>query len=258
MHPMMNIAINAARQAGRIIVQHLDRMDRITTFQKGPRDFVTEVDQIAEQEIIRVIHQAYPDHAILAEESGTINEHSHTWIIDPLDGTTNFIHGYPQFCVSIALQLANRIEIAVVYDPIQNELFTASRGKGAQLNNRRIRVTRCDKIADALIATGFPVRYPELMADYMASFLQIMPNCAGIRRSGSAALDLCNVAAGRLDGYWEMALKPWDIAAGMLLVTEAGGMISDFNGKMDMLKSGNVIASTPRMHDHLYKIIRNS
>ena len=248
MHPMLNIAIGAARSAGNVIVRNLERVDRLTIGTKQRNDFVTEVDRLAEHEIIRVIHRAYPDHAILAEESGAQGDNEYEWVIDPLDGTTNFLHGFPQFAVSIALRHRGRLDQAVVYDPLRQELFTASRGSGATLNDRRIRVSRANGLTGSLLGTGFPFRQQQHLDAYLEMFRVLFPDAAGIRRAGAAALDLAYVAAGRLDGFWEIGLCPWDIAAGALLVLEAGGMVSDFNGGGDYLESGNVVCAGPRLH----------
>jgi len=248
MHPLLNIAIAAARQAGDIIVRHYDQIDRLTISEKHNEEPFTEVDIKAEQTIINSILKAYPDHGILAEESGTRNTESESlWIIDPLDGTTNYLHGYPFFCVSIAFKFKNRIEHAVVYDPIRHECFTASRGRGAQLNDRRIRVSKQSQLQNALLGTGLPFRSASVAQRYMPTLEAMMGQGASIRRSGSAALDLAYVAAGRLDGFWEFGLRPWDIAGGSLLIKEAGGLISDPQGGEDYLQQGDVIAGTPKV-----------
>ena len=251
MHPMLNTAVKAARRGASIINRASFDIDRIKVTEKKHNDFVTEVDQAAEQAIIDVLKNAYPDHAILAEESGASanlhDENENVWIIDPLDGTTNFIHGFPQYCVSIALQQRGQITQAVVYDPTRNELFTATKGAGAYLNEKRIRVTKRDKIADALIGTGFPFRGTDDLDEYMQMFRVMTEKCAGLRRPGSAALDLAYVATGRLDGFFEKGLQPWDMAAGALLITEAGGIMGTFAGESDYLYKGNVIAGTPKV-----------
>ncbi|WP_076591754.1 inositol monophosphatase family protein [Herminiimonas arsenitoxidans] len=251
MHPMLNTAIKAARRGAAIINRASFDLDRVKVTEKNPNDFVTEVDQAAEQAIIEVLKTAYPDHAILAEESGASanlhDENDNVWIIDPLDGTTNFIHGFPQYCVSIALQQRGQITQAVVYDPTRNDLFTATKGAGAYLNEKRIRVTKRDKIADALIGTGFPYRTTDNLDEYMKMFKIMTQSCAGLRRPGSAALDLAYVACGRLDGFFEKGLQPWDIAAGALLVTEAGGIVGTFKGEADYLYKGDVMAGNPKV-----------
>jgi len=248
MHPTLNIAIRAARKAGDVISRHVDRVHELTIDTKSRNDFVTEVDRLAEKEIISILHSKFPDHGILAEESGAHNEtNDYLWIIDPLDGTTNFIHGFPQFAVSIALQHKGVLEQAVVYDPISQELFSASRGQGAHLNNRRLRVTAQKTLQGALLGTGFPFRNPEHLDAYMGMFKAFMPDTAGIRRAGSAALDLAWLAAGRMDGFWEIGLNKWDIAAGVLLVREAGGLITDFSGGENFMESGNIVAGTRKL-----------
>ncbi|HHJ18144.1 MAG TPA: inositol-1-monophosphatase [Gammaproteobacteria bacterium] len=260
MHPMLNIAVRAARNAGDIIIRHLNRIDKLTISSKDRNDFVSEVDREAENEIIAVIHKAYPDHGVLAEESGLHKGNDeYQWIIDPLDGTTNFLHGYPQFAVSIALKHKGKLEQAVIYDPMRQELFTASRGGGAFLDNRRIRVSSQNSLEGALLGTGFPYKDMRHLDAYMESFKALIVDAAGIRRPGSAALDLAYVAAGRFDGFWEIGLNVWDIAAGVLLVREAGGLVGDFEGGHDFLESGNIIAAAPklfpamlrRIHPHL-------
>ncbi len=259
MHPMLNTAVKAARRGAAIINRASFDIDRIKVTEKSPNDFVTEVDQAAEQAIVDVLKQAYPDHAFLCEESGASanlhDENEHVWILDPLDGTTNFIHGFPQYCVSIALQHRGQITQAVVYDPSRNDLFTATKGAGAYLNDKRIRVTKRDKLADSLIGTGFPYRDMSQLEQYIEMFRAITPRCAGLRRPGSAALDLAYVAAGRLDGFFEKALKPWDMAAGALLVTEAGGIMGTFAGDSDYLYKGDVIAGTPKVFAQMITLL---
>ncbi len=258
MHPMLNIAVRAARSAGNIIARYSDQVDTVSITEKAQNDFVSEVDQRAEREIIRILHKAYPDHSILAEESGTHQGNEYEWIIDPLDGTTNFLYGFPHFAVSIALRHKRRLEQAVVYDPIRQEMFTASRGGGAQLNGKRIRVTNRRGLEGALLGTGIPFR--EAQMPYMEAYFQMMqaliPGSAGIRRAGSAALDLAYVAAGRLDGFWEIGLNLWDIAAGVLLIEEAGGLISDLTGKETHMETGDVVAANPRVFKAMLQKIR--
>lgn len=246
--PLLNIAIQAARSAGNIIVRALDRLDKIQISEKKPNDYVTDIDQNAEREIISIIRKANPNHGILGEESGEIDGNDYTWIIDPLDGTRNFIHGFPQFAVSIAVRYKSRIEHGVTYDPIRQELFTASRGKGAQLNDRRIRVSGNKSLNECLLGTGFPHRHsPEAIQSYLASLQSVLPLSGDVRRAGAATLDLAYVASGRLDGFWEMGLEPWDLAAGSLLIKEAGGLVCDFNGTEDYLKNGNIVAANPKI-----------
>ncbi|MEI8237197.1 MAG: inositol monophosphatase family protein [Methylococcaceae bacterium] len=255
MQPMLNIAVRAARSAGEIILRSADKASHLAVDSKGKNDFATEIDRLAEKEIISIIKAAYPEHSILAEESGEHAGNDFVWIIDPLDGTTNFIHGFPQYAVSIALKYKDRIEIGVVYDPQRDELFTAKRGGGAMLNNRRLRVTALTSMKGALIGTGFPFKVPQHLDAYLNMFRAITIDSAGIRRAGSAALDLAYLAAGRLDAFWEIELKEWDMAAGILLVKEAGGVATDFSFKDNYLASGNLIAGSPRMHQLMYQLI---
>lgn len=255
MHPMLNIAIRAARNAGNIIVRNLDRVDQLVVHTKERNDFVTEVDRQAEQEIIRVLRKAYPDHGILAEESGLHDGDVHQWIIDPLDGTTNYLHGFPQFAVSIALRYQGRLEQAVIYDPILQELFTATRGAGAHLNDRRIRVTGRRSLEGALLGTGFPHNNRQYLDAYLGMFRALFPQTAGIRRAGSAALDLAYVACGRLDGFWELGLSAWDMAAGVLLIQEAGGLSGDLHGGHSHLERGNIVAANPKLFPVILKTI---
>ncbi|MCP4285484.1 MAG: inositol-1-monophosphatase [Gammaproteobacteria bacterium] len=256
MHPTINIATRAARSAGNLLIRYFDRVDTLTVDTKGMNDFVTEVDRAAEQVIIEVLRKTYPDHAILAEESGHSGGNSdYEWIIDPLDGTTNYLHGFPQFSISIALKHKGVLEQALVYDPMREEMFTASRGEGAQLNDRRIRVTSRKGLEGALLGTGFPYREQANLDAYLGMFKSFIKETAGIRRPGSAALDLAYVAAGRVDGFWELGLAQWDIAAGALLVKEAGGVVSDFGGDERYLESGNIIAGGLKVHNMMRKNI---
>jgi len=245
---LLNIAVRAARRAGDVIIRHVDHVHKLTVTAKSRNDFVSEVDRMAEAEIIQTIREFYPDHAFLAEESGSQGESENVWIIDPLDGTTNFLHGFPMFSVSIALQTKGRLEHGVIYDPMRQELFTASRGDGAQLDGRKIRVTNRKNLEGALIGTGFPYRANRrFMQEYIGMFRAIAENTVGIRRAGSAALDLAYVAAGRLDGFWELGLGPWDMAAGTLLVREAGGHVTDLDGDDTFLESGNIVAAPSKL-----------
>jgi len=253
---MNNIAVRAARNAGNIIVRSLDRLDSLDVSTKDHHDYVSEVDRQAEQAIIDVIKGAYPSHAILAEESGLHEGDEYQWVIDPLDGTTNFLHGFPQFAVSIALLHNNQLDQAVIYDPLRQELFTASRGRGARLNNRRIRVSAARSLDNTLIGTGFPYKNFRRIDAYMDAFKALLPKVAGVRRPGSAALDLAYVAAGRLDGFWEMNLQPWDIAAGVLLVQEAGGLVTDLKGGHEFMASGDVVAANPKVMRALLPLLR--
>lgn len=256
MHPMLNIAERAARTAANIIVRSLDRIDSLHIDEKERNDFASEVDHRAEQEIIRVIRAAYPDHTIIAEESGVHSGNDFTWIIDPLDGTTNFLHSFPHFAVSIALTRKGKIEQAVVYDPMRQEVFTASRGAGAMLNNRRLRVSGQSSLKGALLGTGFPFGAQKHLELYLDMFRCLSKDAAGIRRPGAAALDLAYVAAGRFDGFWEFGLKQWDIAAGVLLIQEAGGIVTDFAGASNYLSSGSIIAANPKLHAVILESIR--
>ena len=255
MHPMLNIAIRAARAAGDIIVREMDRVSDISIDIKGKNDFVTEVDMQAEFTIINIIKNSYPDHAFLCEESGASGESDFLWIIDPLDGTTNFLHGFPHFAVSIALQHKGHLDQAVIYDPLKQELFTASKGKGAQLNNKKIRVSNRKTLDGALLGTGFPYGDTHSVDEFINSFKSLYPEIAGIRRAGVASLDLAYVACGRLDGFWEYELKPWDIAAGALLVQEAGGINSELSGDVDYMGSGNIISANPKMIRAMLKVL---
>lgn len=259
MHPMLNTAVKAARKAGSIINRASLDLDRVRINAKGRSDFVTEVDCAAEAAVIDVLKSAYPTHAFLAEESGASHPQGgqdYLWIIDPLDGTTNFIHGFPQYAVSIALQHRGQIEQAVVYDPTRNELFTATRGRGAFMDDRRLRVSRRTHLRDSLIGTGFPFRQLEHLDEYVTMFKRITEETAGVRRPGAAALDLAYVAAGRLDGFWEYGLAPWDMAAGSLLIQEAGGMISDFDGSSDFLASNHLVCGTPKVFEQLRALVQ--
>ena len=249
MHALLNIAVRAARKGGELIVRQLNQLDGLTITEKGKNDYVTQVDQMAEEVIIDTIHRAYPDHAVLGEDE-------YQWIIDPLDGTTNFVHGFPVFSVSVGVARNDKLEHGVVYDPLRQEVFTASRGSGAQLDGRRLRVSKRNKLSGSLIGTGFPYREnTEWLEQYLEMLGAVIQETSGIRRPGSAALDLCYVAAGRLDGFWEIGLKIWDLAAGALIIREAGGRISDFQGTDDFLNSGNVVAGNPKVYAALSKLL---
>lgn len=256
MHPALNTAVKAARRAGKIIVRSFDRGDTLSVGRKGFNDYVSEVDRAAEEEIIEVLHHGYPDHGILAEESGEQSGGDYQWIIDPLDGTTNFLHGFPQFAVSIALRHKDRLEQAVVFDPLRDELFTASAGGGAHLNSRRIRVSRARKLDQALLGTGFPFRSMQHLESALRTLKELLPRTSGVRRPGAAALDLAYVACGRLDGFWETGLKPWDLAAGCLLIRESGGLVSDLDNRNDYLDSGSVVAGNPHIHPLLLAVVK--
>jgi myo-inositol-1(or 4)-monophosphatase len=259
MQPLLNIAIRAARRAGEVIIRGMNRVHTIDIRQKGQNDFVSEIDTQAERQIIETVRRSYPDHAFLAEESGSHGgsvDSEFVWIIDPLDGTTNYLHGFPQFAVSIGVQRRGRMEHAVVYDPLRQELFTASRGEGALLDGRRIRVSQHTGLDRALIGTGFPYRSNlQWIDNYMAMFKAVTQATAGIRRPGAAALDLAYVAAGRLDGFWEFGLSPWDTAAGSLLITEAGGMVTSLQGT-EYRQGGNILAGTPKVHAALLELLQ--
>jgi len=256
MHPTVNIAVRAARAAGDVVLRYHNQIDLLTIENKSINDFVSEVDKTAEKAIINEIKKVFPNHSILAEESGeTLGDSDFQWIIDPLDGTTNYLHGFPQYAVSIALLEKQVVTHAVIYDPFKEELFNASKGEGAYLNNERIRVTMSNGLQDTLIGTGFPFRYPEHLDCYLKTFKAIHPHVSGIRRAGSAALDLAYLAAGRLDGFWEIGLNSWDIAAGALLVKEAGGFIGDFSGRDQYLETGNVVAGNADVYKILLKTI---
>ena len=246
-HPLLNIAVRAARQAGNVVARNIDRFDTFIVSEKSTNDFVTEIDRVAERRIIDTIRRSHPDHAILAEESGAHGRNDFEWIIDPLDGTTNFVHGFPHLAVSIAVRHRGRLQHAVVFDPLRQELFTASRGSGAQLNDRRIRVATRHHLKGALVGSGFLFRELDRLEPYLATLKALISGSAEIRRSGSAALDLAYVAAGRLDGFWELGLAPWDIAAGALLVQEAGGIVAEPSGGDDYIRSGDVAAANPKV-----------
>lgn len=255
---MLNTAIKAARTAGALINRAALDLDRVGVSSKSHNDFVTEVDQAAEEAIIEVLLGAYPGHGILAEESGRTHgakDSEYLWIIDPLDGTTNFIHGFPVYAVSIALAFRGHVQQAVVYDPARNDLFYASKGRGAYLNDRRLRVSRRSRLLEALIGTGFPFRRGDNFKRYLKMFEEVMQHCAGLRRPGAAALDLCYVAAGWYDGFFETGLNPWDVAAGSLMVTEAGGLIGNFTGEADYLYQREVVAGNPRIYAQLVQML---
>ena len=255
---MLNMAVKAARAAGAIINRAALDVEAVRVSQKDANDFVTEVDHASEQAIVETLLNAYPDHGILAEESGTTlgnPKADHVWIIDPLDGTTNFIHGFPVYCVSIALSVRNKIEQAVVYDPTRNDLFTSTRGRGAFLNDRRIRVSKRARLSECLISTGFPYRPGDDVARYLQLMVEMMKRTAGLRRPGAAALDLAYVAAGFSDGFFELGLQPWDMAAGSLLITEAGGLVGNFTGESDYLHFKECMAANAKIYAQLVPIL---
>lgn len=256
MHPILTVAVKAAREAGRIINKASNDVGALKVQSKDFNDFVSEVDRAAEQAIIDTLKYAYPDHGFLGEESGNTNQESENiWIIDPLDGTTNFLHNFPVYCVSIALQQKGVLTQAVIYDPVRNDLFTASKGRGAFLNDKRIRVTNRAKLQASLIATGFPFRDFTHLDTYLAMLKDMIKNTTGIRRPGSAALDLAYVAAGYTDGFFEIGLSSWDVAAGGLLVQEAGGMVGDFVGNESWLQTGNIVAANPKVFAQMLQIL---
>lgn len=259
MHPLLNIATRAARSAGEVILRGLERLDTVQAVEKQHNDFVTEIDKQSEKIIIDTIRKTYPNHAIIGEESGHLEGNEEmVWIIDPLDGTRNFMHGFPHFCISIAFQQKGRIEHGLIYDPVRQETFTASRGGGAQLNNRRLRVSKRSTLKGTLLGTGFPFRPTADFTAYLKTLSHLMPQTGGIRRAGSAALDLAYTAAGRLDGYWEFGLAPWDVAAGSLLVLEAGGLVSDIKGGEDYLNTGDIIAGNPKIFKAILQNVRSA
>ncbi|WP_367849482.1 inositol monophosphatase family protein [Rhodoferax sp. WC2427] len=258
LHPMLNVAVKAAREAGKLINRAALDVEAVRINQKQINDFVTEVDQAAEKVIIETLTTAYPGHGILAEESGSefgAKDSEFVWIIDPLDGTTNFIHGFPFYCVSIALAVQGKIEQAVVFDPTRNDLFTATKGRGAYMNERRIRVSKRVRLNECLVSTGFPFRPGDNFKNYLGMMSDLMPKLAGIRRPGAAALDMAYVAAGFTDGFFETGLNPWDVAAGSLLVTEAGGLVGNFTGEADFLEQKECMAGNPRVYGQLVSVL---
>ena len=257
MHPMLNIAVRAARRAGSIINRAALDGEALVVKAKRANDFVTQVDRAAEAAIIEIVRKAYPDHGFVAEESGASSpEAEYRWIIDPLDGTTNFIHGFPQYAVSIGIEHRRALAHAVVYDPAKNELFTASKGRGAFLNDRRVRVSKCARLQEALVGTGFPFKEVSRLELYVRQLSRLMQASAGVRRAGAAALDLAYVACGRLDAFWELGLSPWDMAAGTLLIQEAGGLVGDLKGESGFMESGDICAATPKVFATLLEALR--
>ena len=256
MHPMLNVAVKAARRAATIINRASLNLERLQIDRKQHNDFVTEVDKAAEEAIIETLSEAYPNHGFLAEESGELlNNSDHIWIIDPLDGTTNFIHGFPQYAVSIALSVNGVLQQAVIYDPNRDELFSASKGAGAYVDRRRLRVASQIKLENALIGTGFPYRQDQDVDQYLKIFAEMTRQCAGLRRPGAASLDLAYVAAGRYDGFFESELKPWDMAAGALIITEAGGLVGNYRGEEGFLESGEIMAGNPRIFAQMAQVL---
>jgi len=255
MHALLNVAVMAARRAGSALIKKMVNLEKLKVEQKGHNDFVSDADLAAEKAVINCILKHYPDHAILAEESGTQGESDTVWIIDPLDGTTNYLHGFPVFAVSIGVQINGRMEHGVVYDPLRQELFTASRGQGAHLEGRRIRVSGQKQLERSLIGTGFPFREADAdLQPYLDMLGKVVRATAGVRRPGAAALDLAYVAAGRLDAFWETGLAPWDLAAGSLLIREAGGIMSGLDGSENFLDTGHVLTGTPKIYAGLAKL----
>jgi len=255
--PLVNVAVQAARRAGDLTHRYLSRLDRIPITEKARHDYVSEVDRACEAEIVREIRRLYPDHAILAEESGATGDSENVWIIDPLDGTSNYLHGIPHYAISIAMQIKGRTEHAVVYDPVREELFTASRGRGAVLNNQKLRVSPRIGLSGSILATALPFRQRDKLDTCMAVLGDVFSQAEDIRRAGAASLDLAYVAAGRLDGYWEIGLQPWDVAAGALLVREAGGVVQDFSGSDAVETSGSIIAAPFKLMAPLQRIINS-
>lgn len=259
MQPMLNIAIRAARRAGDFILRKINKLPDLQVEVKARNDYVSEVDRQAEALIIEELLKAYPKHGILAEESGEIvGEEGYRWIIDPLDGTTNFLHGLPHYAVSIACQQQGKLEHAVIYDPFKQELFAASRGDGATLNNRRIRVSKTSNLKTSLLATGFPFRHPDHIDSFSKRFMAFLRSVADMRRAGAASLDLAYVAAGRYDGFWESGLSSWDVAAGALIIREAGGLVTDYSGNEGFLDRGEIVAANPKILAHMLRLIQQT
>lgn len=260
MEPMVNIALRAARKAGDLIIRATKRIDLLRIDEKGRNDFVTDIDYAAEKEIIYHLQKSFPTHLIISEEAGVLGgeDKDHEWIIDPLDGTTNFIHGIPHFGVSIAYKYKGKLEHAVIIDPMRQEEFTASRGRGAYLNGNRIRISNQPFLSGSIIATGIPFNSPSIehMKAYLSCLSELAEQSSGIRRLGAASLDLAYLAAGRFDAFWEINLKPWDIAAGVLLIKEAGGLVCDFSGNDGYLSSGNIVCATPKIFKPTLQIVR--
>ena len=251
----LNIAIQAARAAGDLSVRFIDRLDKVKVVEKSPNDFVSDIDRECEAIIIETIHKAFPDHAVLGEETGSRGDGDTQWVIDPLDGTLNYLHGIPHFSISIAMRVKQRLEVGVVYDPLKQELFTATRGNGAQLNDKRIRVSNRRSLNGAVLGTGFPFGQMDDLDRYMEVMAALMPRASGLRRAGSAALDLAYVAAGRFDGFWEFGLQQWDLAAGALIAREAGAIVADADGSERYMQTGNIVAAAPRVYREMHAII---
>lgn len=256
MLPLENIAVAAARAAGNHIMRNLERIEQLKVDRKSRSDFVSDVDRGAEAEIVHIIRKAHPDHAILAEEGGASGEHEFKWIIDPLDGTTNFLHRFPHFAVSIGVQQKDKMLLGVIYAPCTQDLYVAIRGSGAALNNRKIRVSKTVNLDDCLVGTGVPIKGGATLDRYLPQLRAVVEKTSGVRRAGAAALDLAYVACGRLDAFWEIGLQPWDMAAGLLMVEEAGGVVSEFYGAEDAMKTGNVLVANPKIHEQLAPLLR--
>lgn len=255
MHALLNVAVMAARRAGSMLIKKMVNLSKLKIEEKGHNDYVSDADRAAEKAVIDCILKHYPDHAILAEESGQQGESDTIWIVDPLDGTTNYLHGFPVFAVSIGVQVKGRMEHGVVYDPMRQELFTASRGQGAQVDGRRIRVSGQKQLERALVGTGFPYRRVDAeLGPYMDMLAKILKSTSGVRRPGAAALDLAYVAAGRLDAFWETGLKSWDLAAGSLIIREAGGMVSGLDGSENYLDTGHILTGTPKIYRDIARL----
>jgi myo-inositol-1(or 4)-monophosphatase len=251
----LNIAIQAARAAGDLSIRFIDRLDKVKIIEKSPNDFVSDIDRECEAIIIETIRKAFPAHAVLGEETGQRGDGDTQWVIDPLDGTLNYLHGIPHFSISIAMRVKQRLEVGVVYDPLKQELFTATRGNGAQLNDKRIRVSNRRSLKGAVLGTGFPFGQMDNLDRYMQVMAALMPRTAGLRRAGSAALDLAYVAAGRFDGFWEFGLKQWDLAAGALIAREAGAIVADADGSERFMQTGNIVVATPRVYREMHAVI---
>ena len=258
MQPLEHIAVTAARAAGNYIMRNLERADALQVTRKGRNDFVSEVDRGAEAEIVHTIRKAHPDHAILAEEGGADGQNDWLWIIDPLDGTTNFLHRFPHFAVSIAAQHKGKLQLGVIYAPCTQDLYVASRGAGAVLNNRKIRVSKTSSLDESLVGTGVPIRAGANLDAYLPQLRAVVEKTAGVRRAGAAALDLAYVACGRLDAFWEMNLQSWDMAAGIMLVEEAGGVVTELFGGGDPMKTGHVLAANPKMFEQIAPLLRSA
>ena len=256
MQALLTIAVRAARKAGDFIIREANHISAVES--KSTHDYVTNVDKAAEQLIIETISSAYPEHSFLGEESGESGESEFQWVIDPIDGTTNFIRKIPHWAISIACKHKGRTQIGVVYDPNKEELFTAVKGRGAQFDNKKMRVSNSKGLEHSLLATGFPFRNDEKLSEYLEVFAKLFPHCSDMRRAGSAALDLAYVAVGRIDGFWEFGLSPWDTAAGVLLVEESGGMVADMNGNPNFEKQGSILAANPKAFKAMLKIINRS